>query len=94
VGDLLTRRNVAPWPEVKDQLNAILRGWSNYFCCGSRYLQFRAVDQYVYDRVVHFLRVRGKVHSRGTAQFSDAVVFGHLGVLRLRDAALRVASVR
>jgi RNA-directed DNA polymerase len=94
VGDLLTRRNVAPWPEVKDQLNAILRGWSNYFCCGSRYLQFRAVDQYVYDRVVHFLRVRGKVHSRGTAQFSDAVVFGQLGVLRLRDAALRVASVR
>jgi RNA-directed DNA polymerase len=93
VGDLLTRRNVAPWPEVRDQLNAVLRGWSNYFSCGSRYLQFRAVDQYVYDRIVHFLRVRGKVHSRGTAQFSDAVVFGQLGVLRLRDVALRERSV-
>ena len=93
VGDLLTRRNVAPWPEVRGRLNAILRGWSNYFRCGSRYVQFRAVDHYVYDRVVHFLRRRRKVHSRGTAQYSDATVFGDLGVLRLRDVALRVPSV-
>ena len=55
--------------------------------------QFRAVDQYVYDRVLHFLRRRCKVHSRGTAQFSYATVFGELGVLRLRDVALRVTSV-
>src|ERR1043166_6900996 len=34
VGDLLTPENVAPWPEVRDQLNAVLRGWSNYFRCG------------------------------------------------------------
>ena len=87
------RSNVDPWPEVRDQLNAILRVWSNYFCCGSRYLQFRAVDQYVYDRVLHFLRRRCKVHSRGTTRFSYAAVFGELGVLRLRDVALRVASV-
>ena len=90
VGDLLTPENVAPWPEVRDQLNAVLRGWSNYFSCGSRYLQFRAVDNYVYDRVAHFLRRRHKVQSRGTARFS---VHGNLGVLRLVDVALRVPSV-
>src|ERR1051325_3397581 len=66
VGDLLTPENVAPWPEVRDQLNAVLRGWSNYFRCGSRDLQFRAVDNYVYDRVAHFLRRRHTVQSRGT----------------------------
>jgi hypothetical protein len=26
--------NVKPWAEVRDQLNAILRGWSAYFCYG------------------------------------------------------------
>jgi RNA-directed DNA polymerase len=93
VGDLLMRSNVDPWPEVRDQLNAILRGWSSYFCCGSRYLQSRAVDQYVYDRVLHFPRRRCKVHSRGTTRFSYAAVSEELGVLRLRDVALGVASV-
>src|ERR1700694_3251406 len=34
VGDLLVRQNVAPWPDVRDCLNRILRGWSNYFCYG------------------------------------------------------------
>jgi len=93
VGDLLKPSNVGSWPEVRDQLNAILRGWSNYFSCGSRYLQFRAVDHYVYDRVVYFLRRRHKVQSRGTTRFSDTTVFQELGVLRLRDVALRVRSV-
>jgi RNA-directed DNA polymerase len=93
VGDLLRPGNVGSWREVSDHLNATLRGWSNYFRCGSRYLQFRAVDHYVYDRVTHFLRRRHKVQSRGTAQYSDATIFGKLGVLRLRDVALRVPSV-
>ena len=85
VGDLLVRQNVAPWSEVRDRLNRILRGWSNYFGYGTRLMAYRAVDHYVYERVRHFLRNRHKVSSRGTARFSDAVVFGSLGVLRLRD---------
>jgi len=84
VGDLLGRHNVAPWPDVRDQLNRILRGWSNYFGYGTRLMAYRAVDNYVYERVQHFLRQRHKVSSRGTTSFSDAVVFGRLGVLRLR----------
>jgi RNA-directed DNA polymerase len=88
VGDLLGRRNVAPWPTVRDQLNRILRGWSNYFGYGTRLMAYRAVDHYVYDRVRYFLRHRHKVSSRGFTIFSDAVVFGKLGVLRLRDVHL------
>jgi RNA-directed DNA polymerase len=88
VGDLLVRQNVAPWPEVREQLNRILRGWSNYFGYGTRLMAYRAVDHYVYDRVRYFLRHRHKVSSRGYTIFSDAVVFGKLGVLRLRDVHL------
>jgi RNA-directed DNA polymerase len=85
VGDLLTPNNVSPWPEVRDRLNAVLRGWSNYFSCGDRYMAYRAVDHCVYDNVRHFLRRRHKVSSLGTSRFSDNIVFGKLGVLRLRD---------
>ena len=88
VGDLLGRHNVAPWPEVRDDLNRILRGWSNYFGYGTRMKAYRAVEHHVYERVRNFLRHRHKVHSRGSSSFSDAVVFGKLGVLRLRDVHL------
>jgi RNA-directed DNA polymerase len=88
VGDLLVRGNVAPWPDVRDHLNRILRGWSNYFGYGTRLMAYRAVDHYVYERVRNFLRTRHKVASRGATRFSDAVVFGALGVLRLRDVHL------
>ena len=80
-------RNVMPWPEVRDRLNATLRGWSNYFCLGDRYPAYRAVNHYVYQRVRVFLRRRHKVPSLGTARFSDDVVFGKLGVLRLMAPA-------
>jgi RNA-directed DNA polymerase len=88
VADLLVSQNVAPWTDVRDDLNRILRGWSNYFGYGTRMKAYRAVDHHVYERVRNFLRHRHKVHSRGSSSFSDAVVFGKLGVLRLRDVHL------
>jgi len=93
VGDLLKRNSVSPWPEVRDRLNAALRGWSNYFCCGTRYIAYRAVDHYVYESVRHFLRRRHKVSSRGTSRFPDHVLFGKLGVLRLLDVTRETSSV-
>jgi RNA-directed DNA polymerase len=83
VGDLMKSGNVMLWPEVRDRLNATLRGWSNYFCLGDRYPAYRAVNHHVYQRVRVFLRRRHKVSSLGTARYSDDVVFGKLGVLRL-----------
>ena len=69
---------MTPWPEVRDHLNATLRGWSNYFGYGTRLMAYRAVNHYVYERVRNFLRRRHKVPSRGTTRFSDAIVFGKL----------------
>ncbi|MGH7364850.1 MAG: group II intron maturase-specific domain-containing protein [Candidatus Rokuibacteriota bacterium] len=66
------------------EFNRALRGWVNYFGYGTRYPADRAVENYVYDRARHFLRRRHKVPTRGTRRFSAEVVFGELGVLRLR----------
>lgn len=88
VGDLLTPRNVGTWAEVRDRLNQVLRGWSAYFSYGTRTQAYRAVDNYVYERARHFPRRRHKVPTRGTNRFPAEVVFGELGVLRLRDVQL------
>jgi RNA-directed DNA polymerase len=84
VGELLERRNGAPWEEVCQKLNQKLRGWQQYFNCGSKSRAYKAVDEYVYDRVRNFLRRRHKVSSQGTRQFPGERVYGSLGVLRLQ----------
>jgi RNA-directed DNA polymerase len=84
VGEILSPSNVAPWDEVCDRLNRLLRGWANYFAYGTRLMAYRAADNHVYDAVRGFLTRRHKVPSRGTRQYADQVVFGKLNVLRLR----------
>jgi RNA-directed DNA polymerase len=93
VGDLLRPGNMGTWTEVKDHLNSMLRGWSAYFSYGTRLMAYRAIDNYVLERVRHFLRRRHKVQSRGTIRFSDKVVFDELGVLRLRHVHVGTSSV-
>jgi RNA-directed DNA polymerase len=88
IGELLVPRNNASWPSVRDRLNALLRGWSAYFSYGTRLQPYRAIDNYVYERVRHFLTRRHKVQGRGTRQFPDDYVFENLGVLRLRRVHL------
>ncbi|MCK1715457.1 MULTISPECIES: group II intron maturase-specific domain-containing protein [unclassified Bradyrhizobium] len=88
IDGLLVSGNKDPWPEVRDQLNRLLRGWSSYFSYGTRLMAYRAVDNHVYDRVRHFLRRRCKVQGRGTRRFPADHVFGPAGVLRLRRVHL------
>jgi RNA-directed DNA polymerase len=88
INELLTSGNKEPWPDVRDRLNSVLRGWSNYFSYGTRLMAYRAVDNHVYNTVRHFLRRRCKVQGRGTRQFPADHVFGSLGVLRLRRVHL------
>ncbi len=76
--------NQGNWADVKDGLNRVLRGWAAYFSYGSRATAHRAVDNYVYDCVRHFLRRRCNVPTRGTRRFSAEQVFGPLGVVRMR----------
>jgi RNA-directed DNA polymerase len=83
VGDLLIPVNVGEWEEVRARLNQILRGWSAYFSYGSRATAYREVNNYVSDRVRHFLKRRHKVQSRGTEHYGYQRIFGELKVLRL-----------
>jgi len=84
VRDLLRPHEMGSWPAVRDRLNRMLRGWANYFSCGTRTQAYQAVDYYVSNGVRQFLRRRHKVSSRGTQRFSHQDVFGSLGVLSLR----------
>jgi len=83
VGDLLIPGNVGEWEEVRARLNQILRGWSAYFSYGSRATAYREVNNYVAERVRHFLRRRHKVQSRGTEHYGYQRIFGEFQVLRL-----------
>ena len=85
---ILRPGNHAPWDAVKAELNRVVRGWANYFSYGTRFMAYRAVDNYVWERARSFLGRRHKVPSRGTGRYSGDVVFGELGVFRLRRFAL------
>jgi RNA-directed DNA polymerase len=84
IGGVLKPGNMGAWPTVRDRLNRLLIGWSAYFGYGTRLQAYRAIDQYVYDHVRHFLVRRHNVQGRGTRRFSRDDVFGELGVLHLR----------
>jgi RNA-directed DNA polymerase len=83
INDVLASGNMKPWPAVRDQLNRLLRGWSAYFCHGSRADAYKAVDHHVCGRVRRFLTRRHKVPNRGTRRFPSDMIFGELGVLPL-----------
>ena len=88
VGEILVPGNQAPWAEVRDRLNSLLRGWSAYFSYGTRLIAYRAADNHVYHSVRCFLTRRHKVQSQGTKRFSNEAGFGEYGVLRLRHVHL------
>jgi RNA-directed DNA polymerase len=83
VGDRLVPANVAPWEDVRDELNSMLLGWSHYFSYGATASAYKHVDWHVYQRARDFLTRRHKVQGRGTNRFSCDVVYGELGLIRL-----------
>jgi len=92
VENLLLPSNTGTWEEARNRLNQILRGWSAYLSYGTRAAAYRAVDNYVYESVRHFLRRRHQAQSRGTSRFSKEAVFGELGVLQLRRVQMERGS--
>jgi RNA-directed DNA polymerase len=79
----LRRSNLAPEGEVVTQLNRFLRGWASYFGYGTIAGVRHALDQYVTERVRHFLTRRHRVRSRGTAVYPQKAIHAELSVLDL-----------
>lgn len=84
IREVLRPQNVNPWPDVAAQLNWRLRGWANYFGYGTRLMAYRAIDNFVDQRVRDFLQRRHKQSGRGTRRWSNEIIFDQLGVQRLR----------
>jgi len=91
VNAVLIPGNKGTWAEVRDRLNRILRGWSNYYNYGTRRRAYRAVDNHTAERVRHFLRQRHHVPTRGTRLLANETIFGPLWVVRLREVHLGAA---
>jgi RNA-directed DNA polymerase len=89
INAILHRSNKAPWRDVRDEVNRVLIGWAHYFSYGTRTPAYCAIDHHVAARVRRFLVERHRVSSHGTRCFSDAIIFGELGVARLRRLAGR-----
>jgi len=85
VRDHLKASHNRPWPDIRDGLNAILRGWSGYFCYGTRWKAHRALNRHVVENVRGFLVRRHNVPSRGTVRFSREAIFEELGILSLAE---------
>jgi len=83
VRETLAQGVVAPWPEVADNLNRVLKGWDNYFSYGTRTKTCRAVDRFVACAVRGFLRRRHKVPSRGTRRFSITTIHSEWKIHKL-----------
>lgn len=84
VHDVLEPHNVGGWPQVRNRLNALLRGWSAYFNYGTLPPAYRTVNGYVCTRVQQFLARRHKLPGRGERKFPWLKVFGEYGVHRQR----------
>jgi RNA-directed DNA polymerase len=83
VSELLVPGNKAPWDEVRNQLNSLLRGWIAYFSYGSCALAYRALEHHLWHRTCRFLRKRHKADRGGKP---DLDIFGRRGLLRPRLA--------
>lgn len=78
----LTRSNQKPLPEVIKTLNRTLKGWKNYFSHGNTYLSYRAINNYVADRMRFFINRRCRKSTLGLKDLSRKV-FVEMGVTRM-----------
>jgi RNA-directed DNA polymerase len=92
IRQILGSGNHAPWESVRAELTPVLRGWAASFSYGTRLMAYRAVDQYVAQRVRHCLRRRHHVPTRGTQRYSSERIFGEMGVFHLQRFHLGSAA--
>ena len=69
---------------VITSLNPALRGWGNYFRSGTAHREFHTIDEYVRERVLHWMWRRGGQRRRLRAEAWPHERFWAMGLHRLR----------
>jgi RNA-directed DNA polymerase len=69
--------------EKVQELNAILRGWGNYFSLGPVSKAYRAVDAHTRYRLRQWLCNKHKRQGSGTRAYPDEYLYEKLGLVRL-----------
>jgi RNA-directed DNA polymerase len=65
------------------ELNAMLRGWGNYFSLGPVSKAYRAIDAHTRYRLRQWLCHKHKRQGSGTGTYPDEYLYGQLGLVRL-----------
>jgi group II intron reverse transcriptase/maturase len=68
------------------ELNALLRGWGNYFCLGPVSKAYRGVDAHTRHRLRQWLCRKRKKQGSGTGTYPDAYLYETLGLYRLESS--------
>ena len=68
---------------VVTKLNQIMNGWANYFCLGAVSKAYQAMDQHACKRQRQWLCAKHKVAGSATRRYSDAILHGRFGLIRL-----------
>lgn len=78
-------RSRLTWPigRLVEELNPVLRGWSNYFRWGNSAKKFTQIDSYVQERLALFDSKKRGRRGRGWQQMHTWTWFRRLGVYRL-----------
>jgi RNA-directed DNA polymerase len=74
------------WLDVDEQIGRInhkLRGWSNYFCIGTRHQAYKSITEHARHRVRQWLGAKFRVRGRGKTRFTNAHLHGELRLYRL-----------
>ena len=65
------------------RLNRLVRGWSNYFCRGTRSRAYRVVDHHVRHRLRQWLKRKHKIPGNAEKVYPDARLHEGMGLVRL-----------
>jgi RNA-directed DNA polymerase len=92
VGQSLRRCQSGTWAEIRDHLNAKLKGWMQYYLRGSTVQPYSRLDAYVFSQVRNLMRRRHRLPI-GTARFNHKEIANDLGVVELKQLWMSHARV-
>ena len=69
--------------DIVVNLNALLRGWANYFCLGAVSKAYRAIDRHAKRRLRRWLCMKNKGCRTANSRYPDPVLYEQYGLFCL-----------